>query len=103
MPRWTEPFSTVVVRPRANLMRVTMLVPCWAKVATVIIRAKIDTIAEVVKSLSKGFMVLISGYWVKRRAGSPPLQDLRSQISDLKSDNYRFGLAIVAGMPFIGI
>jgi hypothetical protein len=39
-----------------------MLVPCWASEVTVMIRAKIDAIAEVLKSLSQGFMVLTPGY-----------------------------------------
>src|SRR2546425_5642465 len=47
MPRWTEPRSTVVVRPRANLMRVTMLVPLCAKTLPMNMRV-------ITKEISKG-------------------------------------------------
>src|SRR5215813_4141076 len=107
MPRWTEPFSIAVVLPRANLMRVRMLVPCWARATIVIIRRRMDTIAELVKTLSQGLMPgFLNSDWIKRHVaeggpGSPPLAG--SEIQDSKFKVYRFGVACVAGMPFIGI
>jgi hypothetical protein len=78
MPRWTEPRSTAVVRPAANLMRVTMLVPFWEKNC----RARHQN----------------------ERGQDCGQYSLRTTIAvSGNSLAYRFGLACVAGIPFIGI
>src|SRR5262249_23479883 len=70
-------------------------------------RRRMDTIAEVVKILSQGLMPgFLNSDWIKRHVaeggpGSPPLAG--SEIQDSKFKVYRFGVACVAGMPFIGI
>ncbi len=69
----------MVVRPRANFIRVTMLVPFWENTTGLVIKTSAARIADNTHSLRKN--ITVSG----------------------NSFRYRFGLACDAGIPFIGI
>src|SRR6266568_1209175 len=95
MPRWTEPLSTAVVRPRAKLMRVTMLVPFWASMPVAVMKTNIDSIDMITNSLRKSFIVLIPSDSIVEPAGESSDLTLSNLIYGLPRMEFRFDVLLL--------